>query len=356
VIDRPPVQIAISSAGSAPVLARKLRTLIEAAVPFGFGRLAAFIGRWRAQSKRRYPDAEARRRLWEDIIDGPVGELVLAGNEAAAEEVLNKELLQAGRACQGFVSLVGAGPGDPELLTLRALRVMQRASVVLYDHLVSPALVDLARRDAERIYVGKEQDRHALPQRDINQLMVRLAREGKRVVRLKGGDPFIFGRGGEEIEALAEHGIAFEVVPGITAAAGAASYAGIPLTHRDYAQSCLFVTGHLKNGSADLDWGALARPRQTLAVYMGVGGLPQICRGLIEHGLAPSMPAAIVENATLAEQRVVEGTLSSLPQQSVAQKVEPPALLIVGEVVRLRSKLAWFGAAEAQSGADHVLS
>ena len=217
---------------------------------------------------------------------------------------------------------------------------MQAASVVLYDHLVSPPLVDLARRDAERIYVGKEQDNHALPQGEINALMVRLAREGKRVVRLKGGDPFIFGRGGEEIEALLEQGIAFEVVPGITAAAGAASYAGIPLTHRDYAQSCVFVTGHLKNGSAQLDWEALARPSQTVAVYMGVGALAQICDGLIAHGMPASMPAALVEKATLPEQRVTEGTLATLP--ALARGAKPPALLIVGEVVRLRAKLAWF--------------
>jgi len=219
--------------------------------------------------------------------------------------------------------------------------VMQSASVVLYDHLVSPALVELVRRDAERIYVGKEQDKHALPQAEINALMVRLAREGKRVVRLKGGDPFIFGRGGEEIGALLEHGIGFEVVPGITAAAGAASYAGIPLTHRDHAQACLFVTGHLKNGSAQLDWQALARPHQTVAVYMGVGALAQICRGLVEHGMPASMPAALVEKATLPEQRVTEGTLATLP--GLASGAKPPALLIVGEVVRLRAKLAWFG-------------
>jgi uroporphyrin-III C-methyltransferase/precorrin-2 dehydrogenase/sirohydrochlorin ferrochelatase len=355
VLDRPPVQIAISSAGAAPVLARKLRTLIEAAVPFGFGRLAALIGRFRTESKRRYPDPEARRRFWEEVIDGPVADLVLSGNEVAAEKALHLAFEDL-KPHPGLVSLVGAGPGDPELLTLRALRVMQRASVVLYDHLVSPALVDLVRRDAERIYVGKEQDRHALPQREINDLMVRLAREGKRVVRLKGGDPFIFGRGGEEIESLVEHGIAFEVVPGVTAAAGAAAYAGIPLTHRDYAQSCLFVTGHLKNGSADLDWSTLVRPRQTLAVYMGVGGLAQICGGLIAHGMSPAMPAALVENATLDAQRVVEGTLSSLPEQCRLENVKPPALLIVGEVVRLRSKLAWFRAAESKSGTGHVLS
>ena len=331
VVDRAPLQIAISSAGTAPVLARKVRTMIEAAVPFGIGRLAALIGKFRARSKQRFPDPEARRRFWERVADK-----ALSGHEVDLEAELS------GAACAGgFVSLVGAGPGDPDLLTLRALRVMQSASVVLYDHLVSPALVDLVRRDAERIYVGKEQDNHALPQGEINALMVRLALEGKRVVRLKGGDPFIFGRGGEEIEALLGKGIAFEVVPGITAAAGAAAYAGIPLTHRDYAHSCMFVTGHLKNGSAQLDWQALARPNQTVVVYMGVGALAQICRGLVEHGMPGAMPAALVEKATLQEQRVTEGTLATLP--GLASGAKPPALLIVGEVVRLRAKLTWFG-------------
>ena len=330
VVDRAPLQIAISSAGSSPVLARKVRTLIEAAVPFAIGRLAALIGKYRARSKQRFPDPEVRRRFWERVVDSP----------HLDEEALERAFLET-PASDGFVSLVGAGPGDPELLTLRALRVMQSASVVLYDHLVSRQLVELVRRDAERVYVGKEQDNHALAQDKINDLMVRLAREGKRVVRLKGGDPFIFGRGGEEIEALLENGIAFEVVPGITAAAGAASYAGIPLTHRDYAQSCVFVTGHLKNGSAQLDWPALTRPKQTIAVYMGVGALAQICRGLVEHGMPASMPAALVEKATLPEQRVTEGTLATLP--GLASGAKPPALLIVGEVVRLRAKLAWFG-------------
>ncbi|MDH3319358.1 MAG: siroheme synthase CysG [Betaproteobacteria bacterium] len=347
VVDRPPLQIAISSAGTSPVLVRKLRTLIEAAVPFAFGRLSALGGRFRAASRRRYPDPEARRRFWEEVMDGPVAELMLAGAEDAATRRLEQTLAgeAAGGAPDGFVSLVGAGPGDPELLTLRALRVMQRANVVLYDHLVAPALVDLARRDAERIYVGKEHDNHALGQDEINALMVRLARAGKRVVRLKGGDPFIFGRGGEEIEALAAQGIRFEVVPGVTAAAGAAAYAGIPLTHRDYAQSCVFVTGHLKKGAVHLDWRAIARPQQTVAVYMGVGGLETICQGLVEHGLAPDLPAALVEKATLPEQRVIEGTLATLPAAAAAATVKPPALLIVGEVVRLRASLAWFGAA-----------
>jgi uroporphyrin-III C-methyltransferase / precorrin-2 dehydrogenase / sirohydrochlorin ferrochelatase len=340
-VDRPPVQIAISTGGSSPALARKLRTILEAAVPSGIGRLAALIGRWREKSKQRFPHVEARRRFWDEVLDGPIADMALSGNEAAATQAL-QDKLQGQGPVTGFVSLVGAGPGDPELLTLRALRVMQSASVVLYDKLVSPALVDLARRDAERIYVGKERDNHALSQAEINDLMVRLAREGKRVVRLKGGDPFIFGRGGEEIEALAARQIPFEVVPGVTAAAGAAAYAGIPLTHRDCADACVFVTGHLKGGKAQIDAQGLVRPRQTIVVYMGVGALAQICAKLVDHGLAPATPCALVERATLADQRVVESTLQDIASLAVAQAIRPPALLIVGEVVRLRSRLAWF--------------
>lgn len=242
----------------------------------------------------------------------------------------------------GKVYLVGGGPGNPDLLTLRALRVLQFADVVLYDHLVAPAILDLAHRDAERIYVGKEANNHALPQEDINALMVKFAQRGRRVVRLKGGDPFIFGRGGEEIEDLAAHGVAFEIVPGITAACGAAAFAGIPLTHRDHAQSCVFVTGHLKDGTLKLDWAALTRPRQTVVIYMGVHGLPMLCEQLLVHGLPARTPAALVERATLPAQRVVEGSLGTIAALAQVEKVRPPALLIVGEVVALRDKLAWF--------------
>jgi uroporphyrin-III C-methyltransferase / precorrin-2 dehydrogenase / sirohydrochlorin ferrochelatase len=252
-------------------------------------------------------------------------------------------------ASAGLVSLVGAGPGDPELLTLRALRVMQRANVVLYDHLVAPALVDLARRDAERIYVGKEQDRHSLDQHELNALMVRLARMGKRVVRLKGGDPFIFGRGGEEIEALAAQGIAFEVVPGVTAAAGAAAYAGIPLTHRDHAQSCVFATGHLKDGGAQLDWQALTRPNQTVVIYMGVGTLPVICAQLIAHGLNPDTPAAVVERATLPSQRTIVGSVQTLPTLALVHDVQTPALIMIGGVVSLHEQLSAAGTLAAMA-------
>jgi uroporphyrin-III C-methyltransferase / precorrin-2 dehydrogenase / sirohydrochlorin ferrochelatase len=248
----------------------------------------------------------------------------------------------ASATARGTVYLVGGGPGNPDLLTLRALRVLQEADAVLFDHLVAPAIVDMARGGAERIYVGKEQDNHTLPQAEINALMVRLSREGKRVVRLKGGDPYIFGRGGEEIEALAAHGIAFEVVPGITAASGVAAYAGIPLTHRDLAHTCVFVTGHLKDGTLDLNWDTLARPRQTVVIYMGVHGLARLCAELVAHGLPAATPAAIIENGTMAVQRVVAGTLGTLAALAAGECVRPPALVIVGEVVHLREKLGWF--------------
>ena len=355
-VDRAPVQIAISTAGASPVLARKLRTIIETAVPFAFGRLAALAARFRQASKRRYPAPAVRRRFWERVIDGPVADMVLSGREAQAREALARELESGAPpgTPSGMVYLVGGGPGNPDLLTLRALRVLQHADAVLYDNLVSQAIVDLVRREAERIFVGKESNRHELKQEEINALLVKLAREGKRVVRLKGGDPFIFGRGGEEIETLAMHGIAFEVVPGITAAAGAAAYSGIPLTHRDYAHSCVFVTGHLKHGEPELDWEALATPRQTVAIYMGVHGLPLICERLIAHGLAPDMPAAIVQNATDVTQRVLIGTLATLPEIAARAKVDPPAMVIVGEVVRLHDKLAWFSPEAVEAGRKEI--
>jgi uroporphyrin-III C-methyltransferase/precorrin-2 dehydrogenase/sirohydrochlorin ferrochelatase len=242
----------------------------------------------------------------------------------------------------GKVYLVGAGPGDPELLTLRAVRLLREAEVVVYDHLVSPEVLDFVSPAARLIYAGKERNNHSMTQEKINDLLVRLALQGKHVVRLKGGDPFIFGRGGEEMETLAEQGIAFEVVPGITAACGVSCYAGIPLTHRDYAQACLFVTGHLKDGSANLDWDALARPRQTVVIYMGLAALGEICAALIAHGVHSDMPAAVVQQGTTEEQRVVTGTLATLPASAAASRLKSPCLIIVGEVVRLHNTLAWF--------------
>ena len=257
---------------------------------------------------------------------------------------------QQAPAQRGTVYLVGAGPGNPELLTLRAARLLEQADVVVYDNLVAPAILELARAGAERIYVGKRRGLHAMPQRSINDLLVQLARQRKRVVRLKGGDPFIFGRGGEEIETLAGQNIPFEVVPGVTAAAGVAAYAGIPLTHRDHAQSCVFVTGHLKDGSMNLDWDALARPNQTVVVYMGLLGLPLLCAQLIAHGLAPMTPAAIVQQGTTDNQCVVTGTLQTLPALAAAAQLAPPTLIIVGSVVSLRDKLSWFQTENEQPG------
>ena len=344
VVDRSPVQIAVSTGGASPVLARLLRARLETMIPASFGRLAELMGKSRALVRNRFPDMIERRRFWEHILQGPVAEMLFAGQDRAALKMLEKEIRHETPAINtnGEVYLVGGGPGDPDLLTFRALRLMQQADVVLYDRLVAPGIVELVRKDAERIYVGKERDQHALPQENINQLLVRLAREGKRVLRLKGGDPFIFGRGGEEIETLSSEGIPFQVVPGITAAGGCASYAGIPLTHRDFAQSCIFVTGHLKDGTMNLNWNALIQPKQTIAVYMGTHGLELLCGELIKRGLPESMPAAIIQQGTTQQQRVYIGTLKTLPEIPKQHEIKPPSMIIIGEVVKLHEKLAWF--------------
>lgn len=343
IVDRDPVLVAISSSGRSPVLARQLRRRLEAAVPAAYGRLAEFAGRMREKVRARIPSEGPRRLFWEQVVDGPIGELVLAGREADAEARLDEQLQDVEHLHRGEVYLVGAGPGDPDLMTFKALRLLQRADVVLYDRLVAPQIVDMARRDAERIYVGKRRAEHTLPQQQINQLLLELARAGKRVARLKGGDPFIFGRGGEEIDLLARHGIPFQVVPGITAASGAACYAGIPLTHRDYAQSVRFVAGYLKGNRLEHDWAAFNNPTETLVFYMGLEGLPEICRQLRRHGRRPDTPAALVERGTLAGQRVLTGTLETLPDVVAAAGPRAPTLIIVGEVVRLHGDLRWFG-------------
>ncbi len=341
IVDRAPILVAISTAGTAPVLARRLREQIERLLPAGLPHLAHFMARWRDRVRAAVP-AASRRRVWERFLDGGGAESLLAGDEAEAARRM--QALLADDRPSGEVYLVGAGPGDPDLLTLRALRLMQQADVVLHDRLVDPQILDRVRRDAERIDVGKRRDRHTLPQEQINAELVRLAREGKRVLRLKGGDPFVFGRGGEEIETLTAEGIPFQVVPGITAANGCAAYAGIPLTHRDYAQACVFVTGHpRKDGTLELPWPQLARPGQTVVIYMGLTALAALCERLIEAGLPEDWPAAVVENGTRASQRVVTGTLSTLADAVHAGGVHGPSLVIVGEVVRLRRSLAWFG-------------
>ncbi len=344
IVDRDPVQIAISTGGASPVLARLLRARLETLIPISYGRLAQLMGKFRGRVKQHYPKMLERRRFWEHILQGPVAEMIYAGQDKAALKALGKTLEKEDAVIDkaGEVYLVGAGPGDPDLLTFRALRLMQQAEVVLYDRLVASAIIDLCRKDAERIYVGKKRDQHVLPQTEINQLLVDLAKQGKRVLRLKGGDPFIFGRGGEEIELLSAENIPFQVIPGITAASGCASYAGIPLTHRDYAHTCVFITGHLKDGSMDLNWKTLIQPKQTIVVYMGIIGLKVLCRGLIARGLPETMPAALVQQGTTHEQKVYIGDLGTLPEIPKQHDIKPPTMIIIGEVVKLHESLSWF--------------
>ena len=342
ILDRSPLMVAFSSGGGSPVLTRMMRGKLETVIPQNYSRLAAFAVRFRELVKEVVSNPPKRRIFWENALDGVVAERVLAGDEEGAEALLKQMLASEDNVLGGEVYLVGAGPGDPDLLTFRALRLMQKADVVVYDNLVSKTIVDMTRRDAQRIFVGKERANHTMRQEEINELLVRLAKEGKRVVRLKGGDPFIFGRGGEEIETLASEGIPFQVVPGITAASGVAAYAGIPLTHRDHAQSCLFVTGHLKDGTMNLDWEALARPRQTVVVYMGLHGLDILCAELVKHGMPDTTPIAIVQQGTTLNQRVIIGTLATLPGIAEREKPQAPTLIIVGGVVTLHDKLTWF--------------
>ena len=343
IIDRNPVQIAISTGGASPVLARLLRSRLETFIPSSYGRLATLLESFREKVKAKFSNTDDIRTFWEQIVEGPVAENLIAGKDKLAKELLTTAVENAeAPAERGEVYLVGAGPGDPDLLTFRALRLMQQADVVVYDRLVSQGVMDLVRRDAEMIYAGKERNKHTLPQESINALLVRLAKEGKKVLRLKGGDPFIFGRGGEEIETLTEENVSFQVVPGITAAAGCSSYAGIPLTHRDYVQSCMFVTGHLKDGSTDLNWNAIAQPNQTVVFYMGLQTVKQLCKELISHGLSSSTPAALVEKGTTQEQKVHIGDLTTLHEIVEKNNVKAPTLIIVGEVVKLHDKLNWF--------------
>ena len=353
IVDRSPVLAAVSTGGASPSLARYVRARLETLIPQSFGRLAELARASRAEVNARFPRISDRRAFWDRVFEGPIAEMAFAGRLEEARAALADALEAedgAGSPAAGEVYLVGAGPGDPDLLTFRAMRLMQQADVVVYDRLVSPGVLALVRRDAEKIYAGKRRNEHAIRQPDINRLLVRLAREGRRVLRLKGGDPFIFGRGGEEIATLADERIPFQVVPGVTAAAGCAAYAGIPLTHRDHAHACTFVTGNLENGRTALDWPAVARPGQTIVIYMGLVGLREICAGLVEHGLDATTPAALVEQGTTERQRVIEGTLDSLADRVEGAGVEPPTLVIVGHVVRLRGKLDWFRPDSARAG------
>ncbi|MDN2485445.1 siroheme synthase CysG [Kosakonia sacchari] len=339
IVDRSPLLVAISSGGNAPVLARLLREKIEALLPGNLGRMAEVAGRWRTRIKAFRRTTDERRRFWETAFRGRFASLMAAGDEPAAEKALEAELAQPGSS-GGEIILVGAGPGDAGLLTLRGLQVIQQADVVFYDHLVSDAVLELVRRDAEKICVGKRAGSHAVAQHDTNRMLVDAAREGKTVVRLKGGDPFIFGRGGEELQAAAVAGIPFQVVPGVTAASGATAYVGIPLTHRDFAQSVTFVTGHYKADSAPFDWSQLAQSRQTLAIYMGTMKAAEISEQLIAHGRDKTTPVAVISRGTRVDQHVAIGTLEQL--EELAKTAPMPALLVVGEVVGLHRELAWF--------------
>ena len=345
IVDRSPLVIAISTGGVAPVLARLVRERLEALLDGSFGQLAGLLQRWRGRIKAGLPDVNARRRFYETVVRGQVAALVRSRDESGAEQELARTLAHADAPRRGSVVLVGAGPGDAGLLTLNALRALQEADVILYDRLVSDEVLNLARRDADRICVGKMAGGHSVSQGRINELLLEQALQGRRVVRLKGGDPFIFGRGGEELETLERHGIPFEVVPGITAAIACGAYAGIPLTHRDHAQSVRFVTAHSGDSIDGLDWATLARERQTLALYMGVAGLGTIRDQLTRHGRAPSTPVAIIENGSRANQRVVLASLAELEEAGQVAAVQSPALVIVGEVAALATRLHWFGEA-----------
>ncbi len=340
IVDRSPLVISVASNGTSPVLSRQIRTQLETSIPHGMGKLAEFSGKWRAAVKAKISNPDERRVFWEDLYASPLKEQVFHDNLTEADRLIEQALLEW-KTPKGEVYLVGAGPGDPELLTLKALRLMQQADVVIYDRLVSPAIMELCRRDATKIYVGKARSNHAVPQEGINALLVEYASKGQRVCRLKGGDPFIFGRGGEEIQELFAAGVPFQVVPGITAASGCSAYAGIPLTHRDYAQSVRFLTGHLKEGSPELPWDELVYQNQTLVLYMGLVGLEKICEKLIEHGQRPDMPVALISKGTTPEQKVLVGTLVDIASKVEENHIQAPTLTIIGDVVSLREQLQW---------------
>ena len=358
IVDRDPLVIAVSTGGASPILARTIRARIEVMLPATYGELTRFVGRFRDAAMKKLKAGSSRLRFWEAVTTGPVADLFLAGDEAGAERQLNAELEAAASGTErpklGEVYLVGGGPGDPDLLTFRALRLMQLCDVVVYDRLIGDGIMNLVRRDAERIYVGKMPQQHTVPQQDISQMLVDLAKQGKRVLRLKGGDPFIFGRGGEEIEALAAEQIPFQVVPGITAASGCSTYAGIPLTHRDHAQACVFTTAHGRDGVLDVDWEVLLRPNQTVAIYMGLSNTPHLCKGFMDRGADPNLPVAVIDNGTRPTQRVVTATVSTLCDVLKDANFKGPAMIIIGTVVDLRKKLSWYKTSMGAMHADYA--
>ena len=336
IVDRDPLVIGISSGGAGPVLARQIREKLEAMLPARLGRLATFAEGFRGAIAEKLSPGPARLRFWQRVFDGPVAEDVIRGREDAATARMNTMLADVADRAEGEVAIVGAGPGDPDLLTFKALRYLQRADVVVHDRLVAPEIVDYSRRDAERIFVGKARGSRGCAQDDINAKLLAYAQQGLKVVRLKGGDPFVFGRGGEERDHLEAHGIPVVVVPGVTAATGCAAAAGLPLTDRRYASAVTFVTGHPRDADAPPDWHALATSGQTLAVYMGVGTAGITAERLMAHGLSGDTPAAVVERGTMPDQRVVQTTLGDLGACVTAHGVQPPAMLVIGEVARVR--------------------
>ena len=344
ILERGPITVAVSTGGASPVLARMLRTKLETMIPGAYGRLAKIVSENRIPVRKKLVNSKSNGIFWEQMLNGKFLELVLSGQDEEAIKFLNIEIdnFDEQKKGEGEVYLVGAGPGDPDLLTFRALRLMQQADVALYDRLVHPSIIDLIRRDAEKIYVGKQRDNHTVRQEEINELLVKYAKEGKRVLRLKGGDPFIFGRGGEEIDSLVDNNISFQVVPGITSASGCSAYSGIPLTHRDHAQSCIFVTGHLKKGKLDLNWEKLIQPNQTIVFYMGLVSINIICSQLIRFGLDPKTPCALVEQGTTRNQKVYTSTVDEMNNLVEKEKPSAPTIFIIGHVVTLREKLNWY--------------
>ena len=343
IVDRSPVIVAISSSGRSPILTRKIKELNESLISNREGQLAELLGTYRGKVREKFPGFTERLKFWESLLESELSELVYSGNENVASKLIEDRLQQPDQAkASGEVYLVGAGPGDPDLLTLRALRLMHKADVVLYDRLVSEEIMSKLRPDAEKIHVGKASANHPVKQETINEMLVRLARSGNRVLRSKGGDPFIFGRGGEEIESLAKANVPFQIVPGITAASGCASYAGIPLTHRDHAQSVRFLTGHLKNNTLNLDWANLVQKHETLVFYMGLLGIKTICEQLIAYGMDSEMPIAVVQQGTTKTQRVVTADLKTMPAVAGNEKLKAPTIIIIGRVVGLRDSLNWY--------------